>query len=44
MFSGLHGVVDDVYLKEKPVDRRRLTRRPERLCLRAVGLAAALRT
>jgi len=32
MFSGLHGVVDDAYIKEKRVDRRRLTRRPERLC------------
>jgi AcrR family transcriptional regulator len=43
LFSGLHGVVDDAYVKEKRVDRRRLTRRLERLCLHAVGLAPALR-
>jgi hypothetical protein len=38
MFSGLHGVVDDAYTKEKRVNRDRLTRRPQRLCFRAVGL------
>ena len=38
LFSGLHGVVDDAYTKEKPVDRSRLARRLERLCFKAVGL------
>lgn len=38
MFSGLHGVVDDAYSKERRVDRRRLIQRLERLCFRAVGL------
>ncbi len=37
MFSGLHGVVDDAYSKERRVDRRRLIQRLERLCFRAVG-------
>jgi AcrR family transcriptional regulator len=40
IFSGLHGVVDDAYLKEKRVNRARLVRRMERLCFRAVGLSA----
>jgi AcrR family transcriptional regulator len=43
LFSGLHGVVDDAYIKEKRVNRRRLTRRLERLFFHAVELAAALR-
>jgi AcrR family transcriptional regulator len=38
LFSGLHGVVDDAYTKEKRVNRGRLTQRLERLCFRAVGL------
>jgi AcrR family transcriptional regulator len=38
IFSGLHGVVDDAYLKERRVNRNRLLHRAERLCLRAVGL------
>jgi AcrR family transcriptional regulator len=38
IFSGLHGVVDDAYLREKRVNRNRLVRRMERLCFRAVGL------
>jgi AcrR family transcriptional regulator len=39
IFSGLHGVVDDAYLKEKRVNRSRLVCRMERLCFRAVGLS-----
>jgi len=38
IFSGLHGVVDDAYTKEKRVNRKRLTNRLQRLCFRAVGL------
>lgn len=36
LFSGLHGVVDDAYTKEKRVNRSRLAHRLERLCFRAV--------
>jgi AcrR family transcriptional regulator len=39
IFSGIHGVVDDAYSKEKRVDRGRLERRLERLCFGAVGIA-----
>src|SRR6516162_6238123 len=39
LFSGLHGIVDDAYTKEKRVNRSRLTHRLERLCFRAVGLS-----
>lgn len=38
LFSGLHGVVDDAYTKEKRLNRSRLAQRLERLCFRAVGL------
>jgi AcrR family transcriptional regulator len=38
LFSGLHGIIDDAYAKEKRVNRSRLTHRLERLCCRAVGL------
>ena len=38
LFSGLHGVVDDAYTKEKRINRNRLTYRLRRLCFRAVGL------
>ena len=38
LFSGLHGVVDDAYIKEKRVNRSRLAHRLEQLCFRAVGL------
>jgi AcrR family transcriptional regulator len=38
MFSGLHGVVDHASAGEKRVNQKRLTRRLERLCFRAVGL------
>ena len=39
LFSGLHGVVDDAYNKERRVNRNGLTNKLERLCLRAVGLS-----
>ena len=38
LFSGLHGVVDDAFAKEKRLNRSRLAERVERLCFRAVGL------
>jgi hypothetical protein len=38
LFSGLHGVVDDAYVREKRVDRGRLARRFEQLCFRVVGV------
>jgi AcrR family transcriptional regulator len=38
IFSGLHGVVDHAYVKERRVNRNRLLHRAERLCLRTVGL------
>lgn len=38
LFSGLHAVVDDAYVQEARIDRRRLARRLQRLCFRAVGL------
>jgi AcrR family transcriptional regulator len=38
LFSGLHGVVDDAYVREKRVDRARLARRFEQLCFRVVGV------
>jgi AcrR family transcriptional regulator len=38
IFSGLHGVVDDAFLKEKRINRNRLVQKVERLCLRAAGL------
>ena len=41
LFSGLHAAVDDAYLKQKRVNRRRLAQRIERVCFRAVGLAEA---
>jgi AcrR family transcriptional regulator len=37
LFSGLHGVVDDAYTKEKPVDRAQLVARLEQVFLRMVG-------
>ena len=40
LFSGIHGVVDDAYSKERKVNRRRLGERLERLCLNAVRLPA----
>ena len=37
IFSGLHAVVDDAYLKEKRVNRARLSHRAQQLCSRAVA-------
>jgi AcrR family transcriptional regulator len=39
IFSGIHGVIDDAYSKEKQVDRSRLVKRVERLCFGVVGIA-----
>lgn len=41
LFSALHGVVDDAYVREKRVNRARLVKRLEELCLRAVGIGVA---
>jgi AcrR family transcriptional regulator len=41
LFSGIHAAVDDAYTKEKRVNRNRLARRLELLCLAAVGPAPA---
>jgi AcrR family transcriptional regulator len=38
LFSGLHGVIDDAYMKPNRVNRTQLARRVQRLCFRAVGL------
>ena len=38
LFSGMHGVVDDAYLTEARVNRRRLAQRLEELCFNAVRL------
>jgi AcrR family transcriptional regulator len=38
MFSGFHGIVDDVHVKGKRINQSQLARRLERLCFRAVGL------
>ena len=38
LFSGMHGVVDDAYSKEHPVNRRRVTQRLENLCFGVVRL------
>ena len=37
LFSGMHGVVDDAYSKENPVNRRRAIQRLESLFFGAVG-------
>ena len=39
LFNGLHSVVDHAQTNEERVNHSRLTRRLQRLCLRAVGLA-----
>jgi AcrR family transcriptional regulator len=36
LFNGLHAVVDDAYIKEKRVNRTRLSDRLQRLCRRSV--------
>jgi len=38
LFSGMHGIVDDAYLKEKRIVRSRLVKRLQRICFGAVGL------
>jgi hypothetical protein len=38
LFSGLHGIVDDAYLKEARIVRNRLVKRLQRVCFAAVGL------
>jgi AcrR family transcriptional regulator len=38
LFSGLHAVVDDAYIKEKRINRSRLAQKVEQLLFRAVGL------
>jgi len=37
LFSGLHGVVDDAYTRERRINRGRLTHRLQQLYARAVG-------
>jgi len=37
LFSGMHGIVDDAYLKEKRIARGRLVGRLQRVCFRTVG-------
>jgi AcrR family transcriptional regulator len=39
LFSGLHGVVDDAYMKDQRVNRARLAARIERLCSSTLGIA-----
>jgi AcrR family transcriptional regulator len=41
LFSGIHGIVDDAYSKEKRLNRARLIRRLEELCFRTVGLSSS---
>jgi AcrR family transcriptional regulator len=38
LFSGMHGIVDDAYLKEKRIVRSRLVKRLQRVCFRTAGL------
>jgi AcrR family transcriptional regulator len=38
LFSGVHGIVDDAYVKEKRIARGRLIRRLQRICFRSAGL------
>ena len=38
LFSGMHGVVDDAYLKEKRIFRGRLVKRLQSICFRTVGM------
>jgi AcrR family transcriptional regulator len=38
LFSGMHGIVDDAYMKEKRIVRSRLVKRLHRICFAAVGL------
>ena len=38
LFSGMHGIVDEAYVKEKRIARGRLIRRLQRICFRSAGL------
>jgi AcrR family transcriptional regulator len=38
LFSGMHGIVDDAFLKEKRIAKARLAGRLKTVCFRAVGL------
>jgi AcrR family transcriptional regulator len=38
LFSGMHGIVDNAYLKEKRIVRSHLIRRLRRVCFRTAGL------
>jgi AcrR family transcriptional regulator len=38
VFSGMHGIVDDAYLKEGRIARGRLIKRLQQICFKAVGL------
>jgi AcrR family transcriptional regulator len=40
LFSGMHGVVDDAYLKEKRIVKGRLISRLQQICFAAVGLSS----
>jgi AcrR family transcriptional regulator len=40
LFSGMHGIVDDAYLKDKRIQRSRLVERLQRICFRTVGWAS----
>jgi AcrR family transcriptional regulator len=37
LFNGMHGIVDDAYLREKRIVRSRLINRLQRICFRTVG-------
>jgi AcrR family transcriptional regulator len=39
LFSGMHAVVDDAYLRQRRIVRSRLIGRMQRICHRAVGLS-----
>ncbi|HEV8039104.1 MAG TPA: TetR/AcrR family transcriptional regulator [Bryobacteraceae bacterium] len=38
LFNGVHAVVDDAYVREKRVNRTRLSKRLEEICSRAAGV------
>jgi AcrR family transcriptional regulator len=38
LFSGMHAIVDDAYLKQERVIRSRLIKRLQRICFKVVGL------
>ena len=42
LFSGMHAIVDDAYLKQSRISRSRLIRRLQQICFRAVGLPSDL--